>query len=117
MIWKKINPRFFLPFYQLMLETGLRAGDMWNLTKDNFIDGKQGMELYIQIGKTERWLRVPVSNCAKEIVANLDHVLFPWTEKSWRQERGESNQRIQCRNALWMCFGSDHTGPDKNWEN
>ena len=39
MIWKKINPRF-LPFYQLMLETGLRAGDMWNLTKDNFIDGK-----------------------------------------------------------------------------
>jgi len=36
------------------------------------------------------------------------------TDKSWWQENGVANQRIQCRNALWMCFGSDHSGPDKN---
>jgi len=114
MIWEKMNPQF-LPYYQLILETGLRAGDMWNLTKDHFLEGKEGMELHVQIGKTERWLRVPVNSRAKEIADSLDHVLFPWTEKSWWQENGVVNQRIQCRNALWMCFGSDHIGPDKNW--
>ena len=61
-----------------MLETGLRAGDMWNLTKDNFIKSKQGMELHIQIGKTESWLRVTLSDRAKGIVDSLDHVLLTW---------------------------------------
>jgi hypothetical protein len=34
-----------------MLETVLRDGDMWNLTKDNFLKGKEGMELHIQMVK------------------------------------------------------------------
>lgn len=65
MIWEKMHPQF-LPYYQLMFKIGLRAGDMWNLTKDNFLEGKEGMELHVEIGKTERWLRVPVSSRAKE---------------------------------------------------
>ena len=34
LIFKNASPRF-LPFFELMLETGLRACDMWNLTQDN----------------------------------------------------------------------------------
>ena len=35
MILENANPRF-KPFFELMLETGLRSCDMWNLTKTNF---------------------------------------------------------------------------------
>jgi len=107
--WKQIkrnaDPRF-LPFFELMLETGIRACDMWNLTKDNFPGGDH--ILVIQ-EKTGDKLYVPISKRAQEIVAGLEQILFPWADKSWWQERGEFNQRIAVTNDLWKCFGGRKT--------
>ena len=67
----------YKPFFELMLETGLRACDMWCLTKDNFPGGNF---IYIKQEKTGDILNVPISNRAQEIVAALPYRLFPWTD-------------------------------------
>ena len=111
MILQNTNPSF-KPFFELMLETGLRACDMWNLTKKNFPGGDF---LYIKQEKTEGILNVPISKRAQEIVASLEECLFPWADIEWCKNNEEPNQRIQVRNELWMCFGAKHSGPNSNW--
>ena len=102
MILEYAQPRFAV-FFELMLETGLRACDMWNLTKDNFPGGNF---IHIIQEKTGDELNVPISKRAQEIVGSLDHVLFPWADRVWSQRNGEYDQRVQCRNELRRCFGN-----------
>lgn len=94
----------FLPFFELMLETGIRACDMWNLTKDNFPGGDF---IYIKQGKTGDILNVPISNRAQEIVAALPYRLFPWADRSWSRQNGEMDQQVAVRNELRICFAGD----------
>jgi len=101
MILEKSQPRFAV-FFELMLETGLRACDMWNLTKDNFPSGNF---IHIIQEKTGDELNVPISKRAQEIVAGLEQILFPWADRVWSKKNGEWDQRVQCRNELRKCFG------------
>ena len=84
-----------------MLETGLRACDMWNLTKDNFPGGNF---LYIIQDKTDDEMNVPISERAQRIVAVLPHQLFPWADRARSIKHDEFDQRLQCRNELRICF-------------
>ena len=106
MILGNCKPQYKL-FFELMLETGLRPNDMWNLTQDNFRQGKEKMELHVKINKTGKWLRVPVSDRAKEIVTGLPHRFFPWTDKSWTQNRNEMDGRVEALNELVISFLGD----------
>ena len=69
----------YRPFFELMLETGLRACDMWNLTRDNF----PGEDVHIVQEKTGDELYVPISKRAQENVKGLPHRLLPWADRSW----------------------------------
>ena len=76
MISGNCKPKYKL-FFELILETGLRPNDMLNLIQDNFRQSSDKMELHVKIGKTEKWLRVPISDHAKEIVIGLPYRFFP----------------------------------------
>jgi len=102
MILEKSNPQFSI-FFELMLETGLRACDTWYLTKDNFPGGNF---LHIFSKKNGDELYVPISQRAQEIVAGLEHVLFPWADRAWCKKNGELLQQHRiCLNDLRKCFG------------
>ena len=68
------------------------------------------MELQIQQGKIDKWLRVPITVRAEEIVRSLDHRLSPWDDKSLWVKRDLHNQRDQCIDALWRSFGGNYSG-------
>ena len=94
----------FKPFFELMLETGLRPCDMWNLSRENFKDKNF---IHIVQEKTGDELYVPISKRAQEIVAALPHRLFPWADRKWSREHGEMDQRVETRNELRICFAGD----------
>ena len=79
----------YRPFFELMLETGLRACDTWELTQGNFpIDPEDGSRyLRVRMKKNNSVLEVPISKRAQEIVASLDTVLFPWAQNVWNRDR------------------------------
>jgi len=79
-----------------MLETGLRACDMWNLTKTNLPSGN-----FVHI------INAPISKRAQEIVAALSYRLFHWTDRQSSREQGEIDQRVGVRNELRICFDGD----------
>jgi integrase/recombinase XerD len=76
-------------FFELMLETGLRACDAWELTQGNFpIDPEDGSKyLRVKMKKNDRVLEVPISERAQKIVADLDTVLFPWAQNVWNRDK------------------------------
>ena len=80
-------------FYELMLETGLRACDAMVLTKDNFPDGDK---IRFESVKTKVKLYVPINKRAQAIVKSIDtHRLFPWaTTKSQRSLPQKHLKRI-----------------------
>ena len=93
----------YRPFFELMLETGIRPCDMWNLTKDNF----PGEDIHIVQEKTGDDLYIPISKRAQKIVKGLPYRLFPWADRSWTRERDEMNGRVEVRNELRICFAGD----------
>lgn len=103
MVLASCDPRY-VPFYELMVETGLRPCDMWTLTQDNFPCGDS---LFIVQDKTDDELDVPISKRAQEIVASLPYRLFPWADKDWTRERGEMDGRVEAQNELGICFAGD----------
>ena len=75
-------------FIDLMYEIGLRPTEMYNLTKDDFID--QCVRIYRK--KTKDYLYIPISDRAQEIVDSINtQKLFPEAHqeaesKTWREQ-------------------------------
>jgi len=70
------NAGQYTPFFELMLETGLRACDAMVLTKDNFPNGDQ---IKFESVKTRVKVNGYISKRAQEIVKSIKtKQLFPW---------------------------------------
>ena len=75
------NAGHFRLFFEFMFETGLRPTDMYNLQQKHFKDGC----ISKRQNKTDKFLNVPISDRANEIVNSLGDPLFPTAhDRRWR---------------------------------
>ena len=104
---------------ELMLEIGLRPFAMWELAKNNFPTAESsGIKMHVEMDKVSRWLRVPISKRAQEIIAAHTYRFSPWADATWCIEDGELWQRTQVRNEIRRCYGGkrDTANPDTEYE-